>query len=116
MQGVITTALKMLLCISLTVWSLKTPLRHDPALALAQQNATSLAESHGHSHETAFDDMWAQHGHSHDAADHDHNSALPLQEFEPSIEIVVGDKRALHTGPYRAAPIFGTDPPPRVWM
>ena len=109
-------ALNIALCLAVAVWSLKAPLRHDPAQILDQISIAQQTAEHGHAHGEAADMIWSQHGHSHDAADHDHNSALTPAPGGLSLHSPAA-ARHLTAGPgFAPPPIFAIEHPPRVWM
>jgi hypothetical protein len=111
--------LQLLLCLALSVWSLKAPLSHGPAQALNQitlaVQAAQQAAEHGHSHGEAADLMWAQHGHSHDAADHDHNPVLAPGRIALSADFPPRRTRARTGAAPPQLPVFTIDRPPRLW-
>jgi len=107
--SIVTFALHLLLCLSMTVWSLNNATSHDPA------QSAEIAE-HGHSHGEMLDQIWNLHGHAHDIADHDHNSVLTPAPILLASLPAHRERRPLPDRVTSPPPSFGFERPPRALL
>jgi hypothetical protein len=114
--SIVTFALHLMLCLSVSFWSLNSAPRHEPAQTFEQAAMAVELADHGHSHGDALDLAWLQHGHAHDVADHDHNSALTPPAV--SLTHLPGSRRreALPDRTASPPPNFGFERPPRALL
>lgn len=114
--GILAFALHLMLCLSMTFWSLNSATRHNPAQVFEQTIKSAEAAEHGHSHGEALDLIWSMHGHAHDAADHDHNSALTPAPVRLALQPMPRQHAPLTDRAAPPPPSFGFERPPRVLL